>query len=344
MIELVNFPICEEVLADYQDLEDLKKSCLALGLDGIESVWGGEMELEFSAPFSPGYHLTFFPDWLDFWREDEAALLKKFGSKRAYTEFYRGEGKEHIIDLYRADLERALRAGAQYVVMHVSDVSIQEGYTYEWLHSDWEVLDASIELINLLFGEKNYPFALLLENQWWPGFTFTDAEKTAYLLNRVEYKNKGIMLDTGHLMNANTSLRSQADGIRYIHEMLDLHGDLTKYIKGLHLHQSLSGKYVEKVTREHAGKILQAPADYVVRYGENYSHVLQIDQHKPWTDPAIASVIRRIGPDFVTHELSSSSRAERERLVALQRKTLNKGLDDIRHGFDLIFPQRLKSI
>lgn len=322
MIELMNFPIYAEAIAAYDSAEDLKRQCHALGCDGIEAVWGGEFEPEMLPEnLALGYHLTFYPDWVDFWYGNETALLKKFGTKEAYVSFYKGEGKEALLNQFREDLDRAVRVGARYVVLHVSDVSLEEGYTYEWQHNDYEVMDAAIELANTLFNEKDYPFALLVENQWWPGFTFTDVAKTQYLLEHITYQNKGIMLDTGHLMNANTKLRTEAEGIAYIHEMLDAHGDLAQYIRGIHLHQSLSGAYVEA----NKGKLPKLSGDYIEQFGQSYAHILKIDQHEPWTDASIASVIERIQPEFLTHELSSRNRADRERAVSIQRETLRKG-------------------
>ena len=33
--------------------------------------------------------------------------------------------------------------GARYVVFHVSDVSVEEGFTYHWRHTHEEVIDAA---------------------------------------------------------------------------------------------------------------------------------------------------------------------------------------------------------
>ena len=71
---------------------------------------------------------------LDFWRGDKASLLRKFGSREAYEAFYQGADGASLILQYREDLARAKALGASYVVYHVSDVSIEEGYTYHFLH------------------------------------------------------------------------------------------------------------------------------------------------------------------------------------------------------------------
>lgn len=89
-----------------------------------------------------------------------------------------------------------MNLGAHYVVFHVSDVSLEEGYTYRWLHTNQEVIDAAVEVVNLILGEERWPFEFLVENQWWPGFTFTEPEETARLLEGIRFAGKGILLDT----------------------------------------------------------------------------------------------------------------------------------------------------
>jgi sugar phosphate isomerase/epimerase len=323
MLESISFPVYEKSMAEYGGAAELSAACRNSGCSGMEAVWGGDGALDaLPGGFTTGYHLIFYPDWVDFWQNHEDALMDKFGSREAWISFYGGETRDVLTEHYRKDLARAVRLGAQYVVLHVSDVSLEEGYTYRWLHSDEEVFSAVWELTGQLFRDHHYPFALLLENQWWPGFTLTDPEKTKALLDGIQYEDKGILLDTGHLMNTNLTLRTQAEGIEYIHQMLDEHGMLCSKIQGIHLHQSLSGVYV----KTHTGAVPEDfTGDYITRFGKSYRHILHIDQHLPWTDPDIASVIRRLQPKWLTHELSCANRAERERAVGIQKETLRKG-------------------
>lgn len=323
MKRLISMPADPSALSEYGDPA---QTCRAFGCDGLEVIWGGAgTGITVPRPLSIGYHLTFWPDWLDFWDNDRGALLRKFGSERAWTAFYGGPaGHGTLLAGYRADLERAVACGAEYVVFHVTDVSLEEGYTYRWLHTDEAVIDSAAHCVNLLLDGRDWPFAFLVENQWWPGFTFTDPRKTRRLLDAIHYKDKGVMLDTGHLMNANLELRSQTDGVAYLHRMLDEHGDLCQCIRGIHLHQSLSGAYV-KACKGSLPEGWDAQPDYLKRYGRSYAHILRIDTHKPWTEPAITTVIDRIGPAYLVHELSGAHRAERERRLRTQTETLRKG-------------------
>lgn len=323
MLQSVNLPLCKSTAADYGGWEGLRRELQTLELDGVEGIWGGEdIPADFPKDLLTGYHLTFFPDWLDFYRDDRAALTRKFGSPETAYGFYGGRGSETLLELYRADLERARSLGAKYVVFHVSDVSIEETYTYRWLHTDEEVLDTSVEIINLLLRDMAPDFDFLVENQWWPGFTFTEPEKTARLLDGISYARKGILLDTGHLLNTNIRIRTQADGIAFIRSMLERHGELSRMIRGVHLHQSVSRAYVKK----HTGRLPDdLPEDYTERFIASYAHIQQIDRHRPWTNVRVFTLLDQIDPLFLTHELSAGTRAERFQAVRRQMNTVKRG-------------------
>ncbi|QHI71390.1 TIM barrel protein [Aminipila terrae] len=257
---------------------------------------------------------------MDFWNENEIELIHKFKNAETWEMFYGGKNREALIKMLREDLDRASRAGAEYVVFHVSDVSIEEGYTYKWLHTDEEVVDRSAELINLLFDGQKYEFKLLMENLNWAGLDFTRPEITKRLLKKVHYKNKGIMLDIGHLMCTNLELKSEQQAIEYVHRMLDEHDILCRYIKGIHLHQSLSGEYV----KQHLCIAPDLPEDYFEKFSVGYKHILNIDTHRPVTDSGIKSVIDRINPDYLVHELAASDRNEKEQVLHIQTETLKR--------------------
>ena len=323
MIQTVNFPISSYSIGRYGDWENLRKKIYALGLDGIEAINSpDEVVPDFPEDLVAGYHMTFFVDWVDFWRQDEVKLLHKFGSREMIERVYGGRTPEDLLRHFRNDLAVGQRLKTPYMVFHVSDVSLEEGYTYKWLHSDMEVLDGAIDFINHLLWKVEPTIDFLIENQWWPGFKFTDPKLTEYILSRIEYPRVGIMLDTGHLMNANTKLNTQAEGIAWIMKNIMEHGELAKRIYGLHFHQSLSGAYV----RSHTGSVPpEFQGDYFEKFGINYSHILQIDRHMPWTDPNCVKILDTVQPKYLTHELSSGP--NRPQLAAVKRQlgTIRKG-------------------
>lgn len=323
MLQSLNFPLCKEFVVQHGGWQTLRRELDELGVDGVEGIWGGEpIPADLPPGLLTGYHLTFYPDWLDFYRDDRRALCRKFGSLEAARAVY-GGGPEILLEQYRADLERARALHAHYVVFHVSDISVEESYTYRWLHSDKEVIDASAEVIRDLLSGIPAEFDFLVENQWWPGFTFTVPSMTERLLDAISYARKGILLDTGHLMNCEPALASQKEGAAYLDAMLSRHGSLCQYIRGVHLHQSLSGDYI----RHCIGAVPEnlPTGDYIQRFSYNYAHIQRIDRHEPWTDPAIVPVLERIAPRYLTHELAGKTEVDRVRALRCQVQTLQQG-------------------
>ena len=320
MIQSTNFPLSTYSLQACGGWEAIGKTVKDLELDGLEVIADPD-NLADDIPLSlvKGYHMTFYVDWLDFWRQDEAALMRKFGSWNMVREIYRGTRPEDLLRHFQEDLALGIRLGAPYMVFHVSDVSLEEGYTYRWLHTDKEVLDGAIEFINLLLKDVEPTFDFLVENQWWPGFTFTDPENTEYLLSRINYPRVGIMLDTGHLMNTNWKIDTQRNGVRYILDMIEKHGELSRRIYGLHFHQSVSGAFC----RKNIGKLPEDfPLDYYEEFSRNYAVILQIDQHRPWTNPECVRILNRVEPKYLTHELSSGPHRTQFSAVRRQLRTI----------------------
>ena len=323
MIQSVNFPLSRYCIQPFGSWDALGERVRALGLDGVEAIADPD-DLAGDIPLSlvAGYHMTFYPDWVDFWRHDEAALLRKFGSWAEVEKVYRGTKPEDLMAQFREDLALGRKLKAPYMVFHVSDVSLEEGYTYRWLHSHREVLDASAEFLNILLKDVPPDFDLLVENQWWPGFTFTDPAQTEYLLSRIDYPRVGIMLDTGHLMNTNWRIRSQKEGVAYILDMVEKHGSLSERILGMHFHQSVSGAYCRRNVGEMPPDF---PGEYFAAFARSYGHIQKIDRHRPWTEPACARIIDRVEPRYLTHEISMSGGRSQLSLVAQQLRTIRKG-------------------
>ncbi len=323
MIQSINFPICTYCIAPYGSWDALGRKIRSLGLDGIEGIVDPvDLDTTFPKELLAGYHLVFYPDWLDFWRGNEKELLRKYGSWEMVGRAYPGTKPEDLMRFFRQDLEFALSMNTPYTVFHVSDVSLEEGYTYRWLHTNREVLDGAIEFINELLRGVEPTFDFLVENQWWPGFTFTEPEKTEYLLSHIRYPRVGIMLDTGHLMNANRRIRTQGDGIRFVLDMIEKHGELAGQIRGVHFHQSVSGAYCRKNT----GSIPEDfPKEYFAAFAYTYPHIQRIDRHRPWTEPSCVSLIDLAEPRYLTHELASGKRKSQLGLVAEQLRTIRRG-------------------
>jgi len=314
--------VFEGCFEEYGSAAELRHACERSGLDGLEIVWDDWSCVSDSPPkdIVLGYHLLFFSTWVDFWKGRKDRLLAEFGNWDAVRTCYGGETRDELIARYRRDFKRALDLEAEYVVFHVGDVLIHECYTYEFSHTDREVCDCACELANEILDGYDTDIAFLVENLWWPGFTFCNPSMTQRLIDGIAYDNVGIMLDTGHLLNTNTKIRTQAQAAKYILDRFEEHGDLREKVWGLHLHQSLSGQYVESA----CGRIPEElKGSYEERFAYSYEHILRIDPHDPWTDPIIADMVRTIGPEWVNNELYRRPRTAHEEVLAMQMRALS---------------------
>ena len=325
MKQVTNFPLFNGCLKDYGDMAGVMRDYRDdIGLDGLEVIWDHMPYTEELPPIDAviGFHLRFWACWMDFWLGDQEALMAEYGTQELIDENYHGRTQESMVDQYKVDLQRAIDLKAEYVVFHVSEVALTETFTYSFKYSDEQVVDASIELINRILDGTKYTGAFLVENQWWPGLTFTRPDVTRRLLDGIEYANKGIMLDTGHLLSTNIDLRDQKQAADYICRMYDEHADLGEYVRGLHLHKSLSGEFVKnwgyKIPEDLAGS-------YWDKYSRAYRHVVNIDRHEPWDDAVVGQMVRHLNPEWINHELSAWPREPHMQALRTQRDALRRG-------------------
>jgi sugar phosphate isomerase/epimerase len=265
-----------------------------------------------------GLHMGYFPYWIDFWNGNLEAVRKEFDTLEAAYQYYGGSDRSAIINRYRKDLEYAHHWGAEYVVFHVSEATIAETFHLKYRHTDEEMIDATIELLNELFAEEDGSIALLMENLWQPGLTFLRPEMTQRLMDGVKYPNKGIMLDTGHLLHTNLKLRTQEEGLAYIHSLLNMHGDLCRYIRGMHLNQSLTGEYMKQT-------MLNPPdlsGSYADRIGKMFWHAFAVDKHLPFTCEGVDRLVERISPEYLTFEFITADSAQHRQYLDAQRHAL----------------------
>ena len=318
----INITDTDDDLGRFENIDDLRHFFLDKGIDGLELM--PCMGRGFTHGIEPkdivGVHLRYYPSWVDFWKGDTEALDKEYGTRKDWEMYYGGSTREAFLEGFRKELAFAKEAGAQYVVFHVAESALEECLTYEFRHTDMEVCLAAAEVINALMDGQDYDFYFLVENLWWSGMNLMDNAATQALLDAIHYKKKGIILDTGHLLNTNRDLTTQDEGVAYIHQVLDHMGPLTSYIKGMHLNQSLSGAYVKQVTANPP----ELTGTYWEKLSSLYPHIFHIDYHEPFTAPGVAGLIRRIGPEFVTYELITRDRRQHEERLTAQLQALKE--------------------
>lgn len=311
---LTNLIANKDCLHDYCDREKLNNFLKETNLDGFEVICVGDYPQEIDNSRVVGLHLPFFNAWMDLYKGDFDALDKEYGGREVWQQFYGGDSFDAVYSQVENQLDFAQQLGVEYVVMHVVEIGTTETLTGQFKYSHKEVIDALCGVANRLFKNKNYTFALLLENLWWQGFDFTDPQLTEYMLDKIEYQNKGIMLDIGHLMHTNKDLQSWEDGAEYIRKMLDMHNDLLCSVKGVHLHGTLEGTFAKEFYKNG----VNIAEDFWQRFAQAYDYVMKVDAHRPFAHESIKGIIDKITPDYVVYEFSDKTMDEKKNSVQQQ--------------------------
>ena len=287
------------------------------GISGIELMITG-----YGAPaFFPtetihGVHLRFWPNWLDFWLGNEEELHKEFGSRENVAAVF-GENRAAWLALWRENMRAAARVGARYVVFHVANARSWEMKRRHFTYGSAQVIDAAAEVVNAISDVLPEECLLLYENLWWPGLTLTEPELAARLLERTRHERTGFVLDTGHMMNTNTSLTNEDEAVRYILRKVENLGSLRERIFAMHLHRSLSGDFVQRSMAE-----AQKEEMRTLSFEEGYRYVSEVDRHEPFQTDAVRRLVEEVAPDFLVHEFLISSMEEWKQKVRRQRENL----------------------
>ena len=288
---LMNFTTSPDDVKRYSSAGDLREYYQKYGLNGLEVM-----------------PLSYQEDHI--WREPELCPVIEpdmvTGVHACCISDWMGLDRAFLLEHYRKDLDYAQAMRAEYVVFHVTQVTDEEVYTYQMKHTDEEVIDAACDFINELLKKEDYSFWFLMENLWWPGLTFRSPACTRRLLDGIHYEKKGLVLDTGHFMHTDLELVSQEEALFSLNRMLDIHEEVLRYIKGVHIHQSLTGPYVKNWLKE--DNII--PEDQEECFCRLYEHIFAIDRHEPFTACGIKEFIQRISPLYVTLEYITRGREE----------------------------------
>lgn len=280
---------------------DLATYTNSLKLDGIEQlIYSNDIDLKYK-DLTIGTHLRYWPYWLDFWWENTSRLEKIFPqdkNQQNLSKIYQAKDKYTWLEVIKDNIRHALALEPQYLVWHVSEANNEEIFTYDFHYTNKEVLSATSEVFNEVMSVIPENTLVLFENLWWPGLTLRNREEVGYFFDKLQHKNVGIMLDTGHLMNTNTNLTSQQEALRFLDKTINNLGAEKKLIKGMHLNCSLSGKYQQSFKHEQPLNLV----DKMI-----WQHITQIDKHDIFTTHEIKDFITEINPEFVVHELCYDS-------------------------------------
>ncbi|AWZ48513.1 xylose isomerase [Clostridiaceae bacterium 14S0207] len=322
MIKLINISTYDTDLKRFQyDKEKISDFIYENNMQGIELLNPrGWDEKVIDKELIKGVHLSYYPNWIDFWKGDKKALFTQFENEEEIKNYYGGLDPKVLIKKYREEIKCADKIGAKYVVFHVSQVYLKETFTYKFCISNREVIKYTIEFVNEIFKELDTNITILFENLWWPGLTFLDKGETKNFIEGIEYENKGFVLDTGHLLNGNPYVKNEEDGIEYILKTVSNLGELKDYIKLIHLNLSLSGESTLNKIKKYRNEELTLKT----MKEEIWNHIISIDLHKPFTSKNVQKIINLIKPIYVTYEFITRSNEEHRRYIETQNKALEK--------------------
>jgi hypothetical protein len=314
LLNISDFP------SDDENLKMMEKYQKKYNFDGFEII---KFDLEKDSSKLKdkivGYHMRFFPMWMDIYLEKYDMIKEKFPDKMDRFYWCGGDSKEEVIAYYKKDLQRAKELGAEYVVFHACYVDDDGSLTYQFPYTDEEILESVASLMNDLFRDEDFQFTLLLENLWWAGLKLNSKSEMEILLEKIEYKNTGFILDTSHMLNTNLTLKNLDEGIDYIIENIDKMEELKKHIYGVHLSWSLSGEYVSKMIEKHR----KSQEERERAKKKIYEYVGQIDYHYPFEDNKIMKVLNKLSLKWLVYEFLYYNDEELEEKVVKQEKIFN---------------------
>lgn len=319
MKTVMNITTCSEDTGRYQNPEDLRHFYRSFGLDGLEVLEVGPDEQGLILPADTvGVHLKYYSSWMDLWTGNVARLLAEYQDLDTVRTVYGGTDRSALLDAYRRNLRFANTLKPEYLVFHVSECTMAESMRHQYYYTDEQVCDAAAQLLNTVTGEIEGQPWLLLENLWYRGLTMERPQMVQRLLEQVQYPKTGIMLDTGHLMHTNRELQTIDEAVDYLHHILDQYDDL-HFIKGIHLHQSLTGAFAKECMAHWE----PLPGTYHEQMWDIMGRIFRLDTHQPFRSHRIHEILNRLpGLEFLCLEQISGTREEHGRNLALQMQFL----------------------
>lgn len=292
-------------------------------LDGVELILHERENLDTMPSYLPkGLHMRYFPTWLEFYRDQKEKVEQMFEDKESIRNYYGGLTPESLVDVFKQEYKRARELGVKYMVFHVAHVTNEHAFTYDFDYDDDDVLDASIDLINKVFDEDS-EIELLFENLWWPGLRLTDAKRTKDFMERINYKNKGIMLDLSHLMITNPEIENLKQAGDYILQTVGNLGEAMDYIRGIHVNKAIPKDYM---TKNHCGKYekYEAMEEGLEKYLYIMEHIKKMDWHVPYDDENVRRIAAIVNPKYIVYELIAQDLDQLEYFVKTQNRAFGR--------------------
>ena len=271
-------------------------------VDGLELLTGDEPVDPSFKGYCGSVHLPYAADWygpatgkrpVDPGMEESLVRYRHFG-----------RDMDEIVLAIRTAIEAAAPMDPAYGVFHAGSANIDELLCYDYSDSDTDVIDVFAEIVNRAvadFPGGEPPFALAFENTWWPGFRFMDSSAFKRLADRLEFEEWCLCLDTGHLLFALKGSDDEQEALEMLNRTADGYSDdMLSRTVSMHLHVNVSRKVLRTLSDPKSASI---PLEERMKLA--YKLIGNVDQHRPFSDPAVKDFVARIDPDFVVHEMGA---------------------------------------
>ena len=271
-------------------------------VDGMELLTGYEPVDPSFREYCGSVHLPYAADWygpatgkrpVDPDMEDGLIRYRHFG-----------RDMDGIVSAVHTAICMAAPMDPAYGVFHAGSANINELLCYDYSDRDLDVIDVFAEIVNRAvadFPGGEPPFALAFENTWWPGFRFTDKASFNRLADRLEFEEWCLCLDTGHLLFALKGSDDEQEALEMLNAAADGYSDdMISRTVAMHLHVNTSRKVLRTLSDPDSASI---PLEE--RMNRAYKLIGNVDQHRPFSDPAVRDFVDRIDPDFIVHEMGA---------------------------------------
>ena len=284
--------------------------------DGLEVLTGYEPADVSYKGLVGSVHLPYATDWYG------PATGKRPADESLDPELlryrYYGKDKESIADALYTAMKVAEPFDPAYAVLHAGSANMDELLCYDYSDSDMDVIDVFAELLNRAvsrFPGGEPPFTLALENTWWPGFRAAGPEGYRRLVQKLEFDDWGLCLDTGHLLFTTKGSDDEAGAIEILNRVADTYPDeMISSIVTMHLHVNTSATIHRTLCDNDSARL---PIEE--RMKRAYKLIGNVDQHRPFSDRSVLDYVERIDPDFIVHEMGAVKLEEQIRDHICQR-------------------------
>lgn len=290
---------------------DVLSSLGEMKADGIELLTGYSSVDPSLMDDALGVHLPYATDWFTAWKGD----ADTDGLSEDEVRFtFMGRDSSEIVSNLSVAISYASAVDPAYGVLHAGSVNIDDVFSGKRTHDDRRVLEAVAEMANdAVSGSGGEPpFTIVFENLWWSGLRLIHESGFRLLERKLEFDDWGFCLDTGHMMIALDEGRNETeDTDAVIRTVSEYPEEMKERIKVMHLHSSAS-RVMPPPMKVPDAKIMD-------KLTQAYGIVSKTDPHRPFDSGVCTEIVKIIGPEFLTHEISSPSWESRVSDFKLQR-------------------------